>query len=144
MKITAHFSVEELCKSSTAKSLGITNSPNQLHVINLTALCVKVLEPLREWWGKEVKIGSGFRCIALNRAVGGVQNSQHIIGQAADLCIDGDIEKGKKWFAYIRDHLEFDQLIWEHNPKTGSYWVHVSYDAQGRNRHQVVSNLEKK
>jgi len=143
MKITQHFTLEELCASATAKARGIKNEPTQQAVINLTALAVAVLEPLREWWGREVKIGSGFRCSALNKAVGGVSNSQHMTGQAADLCIDGDMAKGKKWFDYIRNHLTFDQLIMEHNSK-GTYWVHVSFDAQGRNRKQIIENLLKK
>ena len=142
-KITQHFTIEELCASATAKGRGIKNEPTQQAVINLTALCVAVLEPLRTWFGREIKIGSGYRCPVLNAAVGGVSNSQHMKGQAADLCIDGDMEKGKKWFNYIRNHLLFDQLIWEHNSK-GTYWVHVSYDAQGRNRGQVIENLLKK
>lgn len=142
-KITQHFTLEELCASATAKARGIKNDPDKQSIINLTALTVAVLEPLRQWWGREVKIGSGYRCVELNKAVGGVSNSQHMTGQAADLCIDGDIAKGKKWFEYIRNHLPFDQLIWEHNSK-GSYWVHVSFDAQGRNRRQVIENLLKK
>jgi hypothetical protein len=143
MKITQHFTLEELCASATAKAKGIKNVPGNQELINLTALCVAVLEPLRQWFGREVKIGSGYRCPVLNAAVGGVSNSQHMKGQAADLCIDGDMEKGKKWFNYIRNHLVFDQLIMEHNAK-GTYWVHVSYDAQGRNRGQVIENLLKK
>ena len=142
-KITQHFTLEELCASATAKAKGIKNVPGNQELINLTALCVAVLEPLRTWFGREIKIGSGYRCPVLNAAVGGVSNSQHMNGQAADLCIDGDMEKGKKWFNYIRNHLIFDQLIWEHNSK-GTYWVHVSYDAQGRNRGQVIENLLKK
>lgn len=141
-KITQHFTIEELCASSTAKAKGIKNQPGTQELINLTALCVAVLEPLRTWFGREIKIGSGYRCPVLNAAVGGVSNSQHMKGQAADLCIDGDMEKGKKWFNYIRNHLIFDQLIMEHNAK-GTYWVHVSYDAQGRNRGQVIENLLK-
>ena len=143
MKITQHFTLEELCASATAKAKGIKNVPGNQELINLTALCVAVLEPLRQWFGREVKIGSGYRCPVLNAAVGGVSNSQHMKGQAADLCIDGDMEKGKKWFNYIRNHLVFDQLIMEHNAK-GTYWVHVSYDAQGRNRGQMIENLLKK
>lgn len=143
MKITQHFTLEELCASATAKAKGIKNIPGNQELINLTALCVAVLEPLRTWFGREIKIGSGYRCPMLNAAVGGVSNSQHMKGQAADLCIDGDMEKGKKWFNYIRNHLLFDQLIMEHNAK-GTYWVHVSYDAQGRNRGQVIENLLKK
>jgi hypothetical protein len=78
--------------------------------------------------------------------VGGVYNSQHMKGQAADLCIDGDRKKGRRWFEYIRDHLSFDQLIWEKNPKTGSEWVHVSFVFPdfGKNRHQVIDGLLKK
>jgi hypothetical protein len=93
--------------------------------------------------GEPIKIGSGFRSPALNKAVGGVGNSHHMNGQAADLCIDGDIEKGKRWFNYIRLHLPFDQLIWEHNSK-GSYWVHVSFRSDGKNRRNVIGNLLKK
>jgi hypothetical protein len=105
-----------------------------------------VLEPLRVAMGEPIKIGSGFRCEALNKAVGGVYNSQHLKGQAADLCIDGDIKKGRKWFEYIKNHLPFDQLIWEKNHKTGSCWVHVSfvYPDFGKNRKKVIDGLVKK
>ena len=130
--------------SATAKAKGIYNSPGITQLINMTYLCIYVLEPLRVAMGHPIKIGSGFRCKALNKAVGGVSNSQHLTGQAADLCIDGDIQKGKRWFEWIKTHCEFDQLIWEHNTKTGSYWVHVSYNAFGKNRKQVIDNLEKK
>jgi hypothetical protein len=91
-----------------------------------------------------IKIGSGYRCAKLNKAVGGVGNSQHTKGEAADLCIDGDLKKGRKWFEWIRDHCQFDQLIWEKNPKTGNYWVHVSYRADGQNRKQVINEMLKK
>jgi hypothetical protein len=141
-----HFTIEEMYASYTAKRLGINNKPSVQQMVNLVYLCAFVLEPLRVAMGEPIKIGSGFRCQALNKAVGGVYNSQHLKGQAADLCIDGDIEKGKRWFNYIKDHLPFDQLIWEHNPKTGSYWVHVSFVFPdfGKNRRQVINNLIKK
>ena len=140
-----HFTIEELCASDTAKRLGINNQPNMQQMINLVYLCAYVLEPLRVAMGEPIKIGSGFRCPALNKAVGGVSNSQHLKGQAADLCIDGDLKKGRKWFNYIRDNLPFDQLIWEHNTK-GSYWVHVSfvYPDFGKNRKHVIDDLLKK
>ena len=144
--VTMHFSIEEMYASDTAKRLGIDNKPTTQKMINLVYLCAYVLEPLRVAMNEPIKIGSGYRCEKLNKAVGGVYNSQHLKGQAADLCIDGDIQKGKRWFAYIRDHLPFDQLIWEHNPKTGSYWVHVSFVFPdfGKNRHKVIDKLEKK
>ena len=141
--ISRNFTLEEMTASRTAKEKGIRNNPGQTDIVNLCGLVHNVLQPLRKWWGREVKIGSGFRSLALNNAVDGVRNSQHMRGEAADLCIDGDMAKAKKWFAYIRDHLPFDQLIMEHNAK-GSYWVHVSYRADGKNRHQVIDNLLKK
>lgn len=144
--ITMHFTIEEMYASDTAKRLGINNKPSVQQMVNLVYLCAYVLEPLRVAMNEPIKIGSGFRCQQLNKAVGGVYNSQHLKGQAADLCIDGDIEKGKRWFNYIKEHLPFDQLIWEHNPKTGSYWVHVSfvYPDFGKNRKKVINNLIKK
>lgn len=142
-KISKNFTLEELYASSTAKAKGINNIPTPQAIINLTYLVSKVLQPLRVYAQEPIKIGSGYRSPALNRAVGGVSNSQHMTGQAADLCIDGNIEKGRKWFDLIRRNLPFDQLIWEKNPKTGSYWVHVSFNAEG-NRGQVIDGLLKK
>ena len=137
--------MEELYASATATANGINNKPSVQQMINLVYLTAYVLEPLRVAMGEPIKIGSGFRCEKLNKAVGGVYNSQHMKGQAADLCIDGDRQKGRKWFNYIRDHLPFDQLIWEHNAK-GTYWVHVSfvYPDFGKNRHKVIDDLLKK
>ena len=145
-KVTMHFTIEELYASKTAKDKGINNMPSVREMVNLVYLAAYVLEPLRKAMGEPIKIGSGFRCQQLNKAVGGVSNSQHLTGQAADLCIDGDIQKGRKWFEYIRKHLPFDQLIWEKNPKTGSCWVHVSYVHPdfGKNRKQVIDGLLKK
>jgi hypothetical protein len=144
-QVTMHFTVDELCASATAKEKGINNKPDIQQTINLVYLAAYVLEPLRIAMGEPIKISSGFRCQALNKAVGGVANSQHCKGQAADLCIDGDLEKGKRWFNYIRQHLPFDQLIWEHD-RNGVYWVHVSYvyPDLGKNRRQVIDNLLKK
>ena len=144
-RISKNFTLEELRDSATAKKLGIVNAPGVDEVCNLCALVHHVLQPLRDAMGEPIKIGSGYRCPQLNRAVGGVGNSQHLTGQAADLCIDGDIQKGRKWFNYIKNHLPFDQLIWEHNSK-GTYWVHVSfvYPDFGKNRHKVIDDLLKK
>ena len=144
--VTMHFTIEEMYASDTAKRLGIDNKPTTQKMINLVYLCAHVLEPLRVAMNEPIKIGSGYRCEKLNKAVGGVYNSQHLKGQAADLCIDGDLKKGRRWFNYIKDHLPFDQLIWEHNPKTGSYWVHVSYVFPdfGKNRKHVIDGLLKK
>ena len=143
--LTKHFSLEELCASATAKARGIQNKPNAQQIISLVYLAAYVLEPLREAMHEPIPISSGFRCEQLNRAVGGVSNSQHTRGQAADLCIGGDLEKGKKWFNWIKTNLKFDQLIWEHS-RSGTYWVHVSFvhPDLGRNRRQVIDNLLKR
>ena len=143
--VTMHFTIEEMYASKTAKEKGINNKPNMQQMINLVYLCAYVLEPLRVAMNEPIKIGSGFRSRELNAAVGGVYNSQHCKGQAADLCIDGDLKKGRRWFEYIKNHLPFDQLIWEKNPKTGNYWVHVSFVFPdfGKNRKKVIDGLIK-
>ena len=143
--VTMHFTIEELYASETAKRLGIDNKPSVQKMINLVYLASYVLEPLRVAMNEPVRISSGYRCEKLNKAVGGVYNSQHLKGQAADICIDGDMAKGRRWFNYIRDHLNFDQLIWEHD-RSGTYWIHVSfvYPDFGKNRKQVIDNLLKK
>lgn len=142
-RISKNFTLDELTASATAKQMHIINAPGVDEVCNLCALVHHVLQPLRDAMGESIKIGSGYRCPQLNKAVGGVPNSQHIKGEAADLCIDGDKAKGRKWITWIMDHCDFDQLIWEHNAK-GTYWVHVSYRADGKNRRQVIDNLLKK
>ena len=142
-QISKSFVLEEFTKSDTAKAKGIVNAIGQAEVVNLCALVHQVLQPLRDAMGHQVKIGSGYRCPRLNAAVGGVKNSQHMTGEAADLCIDGDMAKGKRWFEWIKANCNFDQLIWEHNAK-GTYWVHVSYKADGNNRRQVINELLKR
>ena len=143
--VTMHFTIEELYASATAKAKGIDNKPPIQPLICLVYLAAYVLEPLREAMREPIPISSGFRCEQLNRAVGGVSNSQHMRGQAADLCIGGDMKKGRKWFDYIKTHLNFDQLIWEHS-SNGTYWVHVSFVHPdfGRNRRQAIDNLLKR
>jgi len=143
--VTMHFTIEELYASDTAKRLGINNKPTIQKVINLVYLAAFVLEPLRVAMGRPINISSGFRCEQLNKSVGGVYNSQHLKGQAADISIEGDMAFGRKIFDYIKNHLTFDQLIWEHDKK-GTYWVHVSYVFPdfGKNRRQVINGLAKK
>lgn len=142
-RISKNFTLDELTASATAKQMHIINAPGVDEVCNLCALVHNVLQPLRDAMGESIKIGSGYRCPQLNKAVGGVPTSQHMKGEAADLCIDGDMKKGKRWFDWIKSHCDFDQLIMEHSSK-GTYWVHVSYRADGKNRQQVIENLLKK
>lgn len=126
-----YFSLEELCQSYTAKVKGIDNTPNEEVKANLEALIENVLDPLREAYGKPIYVNSGYRCPELNKAVGGVSNSQHIKGQAADIDVH-DTEENKKLQEYIKDNLEYDQAIFENN----GAWLHVSYKKDGGNRKQ--------
>ena len=143
--VTMHFTIEELYASDYAKAHGIDNKPTTQKMINLVYLAAYVLEPLRVAMGRPIRISSGYRCEKLNKAVGGVYNSQHLKGQAADIDIQGDMAFGRKIFDYIKNHLPFDQLIWEHTA-SGTYWVHVSFVFPdfGKNRKKVINNLEKK
>lgn len=139
--IGKYFTLAEMCASATATAKGFANNPSADEVECLRLLCANVLDPLREAMGTPIYISSGYRCQALNKAVGGVTNSQHVKGQAADINIRGDTMFGKRVFNYIKGHLPFDQLIWEHT-KAGVYWVHVSFNANN-NRRQVIDNLTK-
>lgn len=140
--LTKNFALEELCRSTTAAAMKMRNEPGKEEIVNLTLLAEHVLQPLRNEMGESITISSGYRSPALNRLVGGVSNSQHVTGQAADIAVGGNLAKGKKWFNYIKNNLPFDQLIWEHN-KQGVYWIHVSY-SKVNNRNQVIDNLLKK
>ena len=141
MRLSKNFTYEELCRSDVAKRRGINNRPRtkeeEKRVIeNLKALCMEVLQPLRDFLGKPVVISSGYRCAELNKAVGGVKNSQHMKGEAADIHVE-NTEHLLKIMHFIMDETDFDQLIWERN-RAGTQWVHVSYKRVGANRHQVV------
>ena len=135
--LTKHFTLEEFSHSSTAKARGIDNTvPKQL-VPALRNLCERVLEPLRERVKEPVIISSGYRCPALNKAVGGTNTSQHMKGEACDIYME-DKTKLRKWFAILLDG-DFDQLIFERNRRTDRCWIHVSCKQDtSLNRHQVI------
>jgi hypothetical protein len=142
MYITDNFTLEELLRSTTAARNHISQSePPYSVVIALTKLCVNVLQPLREHYGEPLIISSGYRCPLVNKLVGGVHNSQHITGQAADIYLGGDSQKEAEYFRWIRKNLDFDQLILEGNQK--SSWIHVSYNSPKLNRHQSWMQLQK-
>ena len=128
-----YFTIKEMTKSSTATAKGIDNTPSDEGVLKLQKLIEAVLDPLREWYGKPIRVTSGFRCEALNEAVGGSPTSQHKLYEAVDITV-GTKKGNKKLFNYIKDNLPFDQLINESNFS----WVHVSY-REGRLRKQVLA-----
>ena len=143
MKLTPHFSLEEFVRSATAQAKGIDNSLNptakadQAVIRNLKTLSENILEPLRDHACQPIVISSGYRCPALNNAVGGSKTSQHLTGEACDIHIPSIIQ-GKQWMEWIMDNTTFDQLIWERN-SAGVHWIHVSCKSvPDKNRHQVL------
>ena len=140
MKLSENFSLQELLKSQTALRKGIDNKPTDPSVVtNLQVLCEKVLQPVRDHFGKPVVINSGYRSPKLNKAIGGSNKSQHTKGEAADIEIPG--LSNKELAEYIEDNLPFDQLILEFyngvDPNSG--WVHVSYVGDADNRKQTLT-----
>lgn len=127
-----HFSLAELCRSDTARERGIDNTPPPAVKASLETLIGRLLDPVRETWGKPIRVNSGFRSPVLNKAVGGAPDSQHVKGEAADITA-GSPEENRKLFELVRERFEFDQLIDEQ----GYRWLHVSYRA-GKNRNQVL------
>lgn len=148
MKLSQNFSLAEFTRSATAQHLGISNQPSDTAIVNLLNLCQRVLQPLRDHVGLPINISSGYRNDALNKAVGGVANSQHRLGEAADIVIptrngQPDLDTAREWMQYISGHLIFDQIILEHNAD-GHYWLHVSCrrDVQ-QNRHCLIRSMLK-
>jgi uncharacterized protein YcbK (DUF882 family) len=138
MKLTQHFSLEEMTKSQTASRKGIDNTAPPEVVENLKLLCENVLEYVRVRFGKPITVNSGYRGPKLNKAIGGAKNSQHMTGQAADIEIAGI--DNKVLFNWIKDNMEFDQLILEYYKEgiPDSGWVHVSWSSAG-NRKQILT-----
>ena len=123
MQLSKNFRLSEFTRSNTAKRLGIDNECSSVEqVLNLAYLCHMVLQPLRDRFGP-IRITSGYRCPELNRAVGGVKNSQHLRGEAADIHLPS-VEIGKEYFAFLKTLPAVDQLIWEESK--GTCWIHVS------------------
>jgi uncharacterized protein YcbK (DUF882 family) len=125
-----YFTLAEMIKSATAQRKGIKNDPSIQVCKSLTALIEKVLDPLREAYGKPIIVTSGYRCDKLNKLVGGAASSQHVKGEAADIrSVQDTPEENKKLYdLIIKLKLPFDQLINEY----GYDWVHVSYGPRHR------------
>lgn len=141
MQLSQNFTLFELKRSDTAARHGISNAPNQQQIESLRALCVNILQPIRDEFSRQVRVNSGFRCPELNRIIGGSKNSQHMDGEAADIEIRtvSNLELAK-WISI--SGLPFDQLILEfHNPDDGpnSGWVHVSHRPLGNQRGMVLT-----
>ena len=142
LRLSKNFALSEMVKSATAERLGVDNSPGSHHLVNLTHLCINILQPVREQFGV-ITINSGYRSPNLNAKVGGSKTRQHCNGQAADFesfsTPNPDLAK------WISKNLEFDQLILEFydgkDPNSG--WVHCSYNLMG-NRKKIMTALKTK
>ena len=134
----SYFTIKELSRSSTAEKLGIDNTPTPEIRAKLNIL-ISALDKIREQYGKPIFVTSGYRCPELNKAVGGVNSSQHVKGEAADLVGRNDNET-RKIFETAKALGNFDQLLYEKNSK-GNIWVHISYKASG-NRTMCIDNYK--
>ena len=138
-RISKHISYKEAVGSNYAKQKGIKNKPNEEQVENMKLLAEKVFEPLREWVDAPIKVNSMFRSLELNTALKGSKTSSHMKGEAMDItsmaCGKENCKSNLEMFHWIKDNLEFDQLIWEFGKEPK--WLHVSYN-KDKNRKQVL------
>lgn len=145
MQLSEHLSLSEVTRSETAKRKGVSNMPTEEHIKNFKLLAEKIFEPIRNHFAKPIFISSGYRSAALNKAIGGAASSQHCSGEAIDIDMDGHNNgvTNKMVFDYIKDNLEFDQLIWEFGTDAAPDWVHVSYESTGKQRKQILKAVRK-
>ena len=137
-KISKHISGREAIESYTAKRKGIENIPSEYELINMVAIAENVFEPLREWVGGPIKINSFFRSAELNKAIGGSSRSQHCEGRAIDIDDVYGHKSNAEMYNYIKNNLDFDQLIWEFGTDDNPDWVHVSYVSVDGNRRRCL------
>jgi zinc D-Ala-D-Ala carboxypeptidase len=142
MKISPNLNLAEITRSDTAKRHGIDNTPTAEHLENFKLLADKVFEPIREHFKTPIFISSGYRSKALNSFIKGSLSSQHCTGQAIDIDMDGSNGEvtNRMVFDFIKNKLDFDQLIWEFGTDFNPDWVHVSY-VKGKNRKQKLKAI---
>lgn len=126
MELSEHFTLEDLVRSQTALRKGIDNTPGPEIVANLTQLCMELLEPARALWGVPVSVDSGYRCPALNEAVGGAATSEHLLGCAAD-CIPQGLDLQAAFDLIRKSDLPYDQVIFECRS-----WIHIGHARPGQ------------
>ena len=138
MAISEHISYKEGVYSRTATRLDIDNEPNNEQMDNMCLLAQEVFEPLRMWVGGPIKINSFFRSPKLNKAIGGSTKSQHCHGQAIDIDDTFGRATNDEMYDFIKEHLDFDQMIWEFGDEANPDWVHVSYVSEDKNRNRCL------
>jgi hypothetical protein len=142
MQLSKNLSLAEVMRSETAKRKGISNMPTPEHIENFKKLAENVFQPIREHFGVPIHISSGYRSKALNTAIGGSLSSQHCKGEAIDIDMDGTTITNKQIFDFVKDNVNFDQMIWEFGTDANPDWVHVSYNSDGPQRKQILKAVK--
>ena len=127
----------------TATRLGVDNTPDNEQLSNMELVAEKVFEPLRKWVGGPIKINSFFRGLPLNTAIGGSKKSQHMKGQAMDIDDNYGHATNAEMYHWIKENLDFDQMIWEFGDDDNPDWVHVSYESEEENRNRCLKAYRK-
>tara|TARA_R110001592_G_scaffold116883_2_gene318509 strand:+ start:2306 stop:2770 length:465 start_codon:yes stop_codon:yes gene_type:complete len=142
--ISKNISEKEATKSITALRLGIANTPDGTILANMKVLAEKVFQPLRDWVGGPIKINSFYRSEALNKAIGGSATSQHCEGKAMDIDDLYGYKTNMEMFNYIKEKLDFDQMIYEFGNESNPDWIHVSYESKEENRNRILKAVRDK
>ena len=142
--ISNHVSYREGVYSVTATRLGVDNTPDDEQLKNMELVAEKVFEPLREWVGGPIKINSFFRGLPLNTAIGGSKKSQHMKGQAMDIDDNYDHATNAEMYHWVKENLDFDQMIWEFGDDDEPNWIHVSYVSPEENRNRCLRAKKRK
>jgi hypothetical protein len=142
--ISQHISEKEATKSITAMRLGLANTPDGNILTNMKSIAENIFEPLRKWVGGPIKINSFYRSETLNKAIGGSSKSQHCEGKAMDIDDIYGHKTNAEMFHYIKENLNFDQMIWEFGDSTNPDWVHISYVSDSVNRNRILKAVRDK
>ena len=137
-EISKHVSYKEAVRSNTATRLGIKNEPTEEHLKNMKLLSEKVFEPIREEIGGPIKVNSFYRSPELNKAIGGSSKSQHCHGQAIDIDDTFGHATNAEMYYFVKEELDFDQMIWEFGTDGNPDWVHISYVSPEKNRNRCL------
>jgi zinc D-Ala-D-Ala carboxypeptidase len=143
MQLSKNLSLAEMIISAEAKRKSISNMPNDDHLANMKKLAINIFQPIRDHFKEPIHISSGYRSLALNKAIKGSASSQHCSGEAMDIDMDGTTISNAQVFDYIKNNLNFDQLIWEFGTDKNPNWVHVSYESSGKQRKQILKAIKK-
>ena len=138
MRISDHITYAEAIHSNTAKRKSIDNTPSQAQVDAMKLIAEKIFEPLRKWVGGPIKVNSFFRSVTLNEAIGGVASSQHCKGQAIDIDDVYGYKTNAEMYKWIKENLDFDQMIWEFGTDMQPNWIHISYVSKEENRNKCL------